>query len=1167
MTEGAVLEAPSTARQVLDMVAGVPLPDPAAVCQPCHRLDLQLLIVTPSVVAGRHADALQAAGYRWADALDPAFGALPREATIPVARLPQAGYVYLYYPARGRWDVWQVMRDGLTRKIVHQADERQCAGRLSGFAGAAPPKQCSRGAKNLLAHTVCIEGAHTLDTVWFAYGAELWPLGVLQRYAANPEVEAGGTRARLRDLRGRELSLKRLMAGAGAPGCLPLDRDTLAHHVADFADSAPPAYAAAFRDAVRPMDTGCIGEAEAFAADVRAVEKRSGTQADPEVYAGKSAVLMLPDPVGVAEQYNQLRLLSREARDAWVQGGPDAAGSHSDPLRAWKLRSALHEEMIESWVYAQKLHEQKQLAAAGAYRDHQIISGDAYRHIQAEEQRTGKPYGPPGTRYEKLAGPVERYRVTWPEHSVQSGLEGIAHANARSRIERYRGKVRLEHLDGFRAGFKRTADDWEQRIAAFDADFVAWLRRPELAAAVRYDADECLDLTRPRPEDGTPLQQVEAWTARLRTVGRCWGGGALTPVSARELAEAYGKDPDAPARWIDQALLQPFGAAQAIVGSPGGAKDVAEKINLLLNELPEKTREILHLRREVYGEHLLQLTQAGSQAAYLRASLVDPAHARALGLAPIAPNEAERAFTLQIRTAAILDLMADPAGERYVTIGIELPPGQALDAAARAFQRGEIAMELQTKLETDRRVRRWSAMKLHKLAGRAGLDTPEYQPVILTRSRLAELEKLAARHGDDLVEVVAAGALGENLPATLRLPRSVALNLIGEQAEAALAARQALLSRTGATAGVLGVFQAYALWHALGRLRDTEGYAHTDVMMSVLDSAAGLLEGALNVASGYYEIRAAGGRLTLASVSVRAATIRLAGGIAGAAASAFAAYAAYASYCSARERGSKAAMDRYLVSADSFLISGIVGGAGSFLIFASKTTTRFALSEAVVTRMGGIALAELAGEALTGVGLLLGLVGFAYMLYAVSLEDDLNEVFLKRSYWGEGRAAAAPYGSELRPPIALGPDGDNLDVKPANRPAADDAAAFERWARRGLEQEGQGFRALSVGLDATLEWADGDAVVAHLKTPRGDARRFAAYTLTVEDASGARLAQLRNEAGELEAGPAGASLKAELALDPAVWAAGRWAWFEYALYTREPRDATLRDTLRVERPA
>jgi hypothetical protein len=31
--------------------------------------------------------------------------------------------------------------------------------------------------------------------------------------------------------------------------------------------------------------------------------------------------------------------------------------------------------------------------------------------------------------------------------------------------------------------------------------------------------------------------------------------------------------------------------------------------------------------------------------------------------------------------------------------------------------------------------------------------------------------------------------------------------------------------------------------------------------------------------------------------------------------------------------------------------------------------------------------------------------------------------------------------------------------------------------------------------------------------------------------------------------------------------AGRWARFEYALYTREPRDATLRDTLRVEKPA
>ena len=138
---------------VTEAAGGKPPCELNAACQPCHRLDWQVLVVTPSVVPKEHKAALKEAGYAWASSFDAAFGSIPREATLAVARLARKGYVFVYYPQRDLWDVWQVMDNGLTRKIIHQASVKQYSKAQSAFLTAGEPKLCSRGAANLPAHT------------------------------------------------------------------------------------------------------------------------------------------------------------------------------------------------------------------------------------------------------------------------------------------------------------------------------------------------------------------------------------------------------------------------------------------------------------------------------------------------------------------------------------------------------------------------------------------------------------------------------------------------------------------------------------------------------------------------------------------------------------------------------------------------------------------------------------------------------------------------------------------------------------------------------------------------------------------------------------------------------------------------------------------------------
>lgn len=1160
------------AAKVLDATGGQPIACAGAACQPCHRVDLQLLVVTPTVVHKKYTKTLADAGYVWDNAFDPEFGAVKREATVPVARLPGEGYVYVYYEDRQRWDVWQVMASALTRKIMHQVSAEQYRKLQVGFVNVEPPKACSQGAANHPAHLICIEGASSVEKAWLAYSAHLWAPMVLKRYANNPMVDVPGPdgkpagKKKLRELRGRQLTPKTMVtAAAPVAGCMPLDKGMLASRVVDFSDKRTPELKQAFQFSLRPLDEARLGLAHAFAERVRAIERASSPGENPTLYVDKSRIVMLPDDIGAIEEYNHLRLTAKEARIAWVTGGPDYNDKNDDALRPWKLASSSHEEMIEASIFAENLAFWQRIADLGGEvgRVQRTITTYEYDIIRSQQSK-GILVDPPGTQYVKVSD--NWVRVIPPKEVLDKKLEEKAHEKSKERIERCRGKVRLKELTTFRQKFKSDVDAWEKYVAALDNDFVAWLIHGRLAVTIGHDFDDKINLIKLDEGRGTVTQQIADVMERIGAVDKAWGGGMLSPASAKELAKAYGKDPAAPATWIGKAMLEPFSYAKAIAEDAGKQKDIAERINALSRETPKLVKEGLHAAHRIHAQRLESLALASQQAALLQASLVDAEHAKAMGLAPVSVDEAKRVLKIECRTSEIINILTDPAAEPHVTFKVKLGTGEVLDGMAKAvrrkaleeaFSQNKVEVGMEPKANTTRQSRRVVKNDLNALAGRKGLDIPEFHPVIVTEKALLQMEKEAARTGEEVVEVIADDTLGKTMPTAFRVPKSTALNLIGKQMSATRATMKAVWSGQGAVSGVLAIFQVRSLLEALDKLEKVDGYAHTDTLMSVFTSVTGLTEGGLNIVSGYFTIRASGSRLFLGTTMTRAAMVRLAAGIAGAAGSAFDAVAAYARYQSAQNRGSKAAADAYQKSFRSFAVSGAAFVAGTGLGFANATIARYAVSRWVVGELGGMAVAELVGASFTGIGIVLMVAGFAWALYAESLEDDLVDIFLKRSYWGDGEAPSAPFGASAKP--AQGKTGESA------------VQAKQIWAETGMKEEYDGFSALAIGFKASVEWNrhwfEDDILAARIEGAAESDKYKVNFDVAVVAEDGRHLTGLSNRdvplARDEESGHYMLDIK--LPLYSGVWRAAKTARFTYTVFDGSERAQISADTLLVDK--
>ncbi|WP_237741847.1 hypothetical protein [Herbaspirillum rubrisubalbicans] len=97
--------------------------------------------------------------------------------------------------------------------------------------------------------------------------------------------------------------------------------------------------------------------------------------------------------------------------------------------------------------------------------------------------------------------------------------------------------------------------------------------------------------------------------------------------------------------------------------------------------------------------------------------------------------------------------------------------------------------------------------------------------------------------------------------------------------------------------------------------------------------------------------------------------------------------------------------------AGSFVASSV----GVGIAFANATVSRFVLSRVIVAALGGATTAGMIASTALGIGIVVGVAAFAIALYAESLEDDLNEVFLKRCYWGKSERGETRFAADEEP--------------------------------------------------------------------------------------------------------------------------------------------------------
>ena len=1178
-------------------------------CQQCGRIYFPLLLVRPTVVDMRYRGILKESDYVYASSLDSEFGGLKREGTVPAVRLLAEGFVLVFYKDRGKWDLWRSYNDGTLKKLLEQVTPDEYAKMSDGLKDDAKGSVCARGASNLPAGLITLVGPNTQSEIWFAYTPHLWAPQVLRDYTSDSH----GKRAE----RMTEFKAKAWLEGDKLPakGAMLLNADALQHNVIEFNNAIPKAGAdqasilTAFENALVPLTTARLGKAQAMTQAVRDIEKTAGPKSKD-----KALILMLQDPIGVVAEHNHIRLMALEAKKAWAAGAADYKGGDADPQRAWKLRSSLHAETIEGWAIAQAREEVRRNITREMNRNIPPMTEEEFN----KQRASGKL--PAGTTFEpipfrdvdygrilkgelpksteRLDGEGRPVPQTIPsrDHPGQQTALGYPRVpsadvkavadrhyggqTATGRRDRYREKLRFKELTDWRDVYKKASDRWDNDyIAKRETDYITWLKSPALELVMQNDFDWKINLAKIVQSPGTVAQQVLDVVARWVAVDKACGGGALGEPAAKFFVAMLDQPLTDPKNWADRALVVPFDAVDAVMSDPGKRKDGLEKLAGVL-EVTDIVREALKPHQHTLNQAAQSIAATKEQALNLATAALDPAKAKVAGIPKTDPAKLENYYRFHIRTRVLMEQVTHPdVKQPYVTVRFKIPQGDALDAVADALSKGQLEASMVNKSATTRAERRETGRSLRKLSGRPGLNVPESYPVMLTQDALARIQKQAARTGEELVEVVADDVLG-GLKQPFKLPKSLATKLIGEQASAGRATLDALLDKEAHVVRVMAVFQVWALITSLKSLKNAQGYEYVDALMSVFSCVSGLVGGGLSVSMTVVKARTAGATLQLVPrAGVSLSSLRLASGLTAAAGSAFDAVGAFAKYAARKDSGDAQAANEYFRAGLMFAGSAgalALGAATQFAAQLAESATSQAVRDAARQALARLALTDaagLVGSVLTGIGIVVGIIGFAWSLYALYMEDDLNDAFLKRSYWGIGDQPVSSFGD---------PKGD---LRSASKTVA--------WVERGLEEERQAFSSLALGMKVTLEWARqegasfselivpvagpiiggykymtrGHVLKAKLESVSHNDACHVSWMISVIGRGGKSLASAASKDIKFsrDSGSGRDILEVSLPLESETYENAEEAEFSYKLYEKDERSGISGDTLRVKK--
>jgi hypothetical protein len=1024
-------------------VGGKPVCDPNAPCQPCQRTDLQLFVVVPSVLAKTYKDDVEVANHHFSPAHDADFVGLARKATVPVARVMKQGFVYVFYPERKLWDVWQVAVNGLTRKIMHQVSIDKYAALQPGFSGEQNPKSCSRGAANVPAQLISITGAQTAKDVWLAYSSDAWTSHTLKRYADNPDVDMPGpgystVKRKLRDVRGRQINATDAVAGKLPQFCLPLNAAALQYNVLDFAEKISPKLLDACFAVTHPVEGARCGMAAKFESEVRALERALGQGLkNREQFVNTSAILMLPDALGVAEAHTHINARTTAERQFWEAGGPDAAGKNRSPDRPWQRQSLLQTGFIRDWVAA----SEKRRSEKYEKNDYFMITPQEYKFVESM-QNSSKPVYPANTRYVYNPG-LRLVSVYLPPEERKRRMAADAAAGTAKKLKRYEKHLDLGAIEEANTRWKAQENGWTELKKIRDQDYIDWLQTAAFGAAVRYDFDDHRAVSKAARNRAQILVDVQEAKTRLRVMARCFGGAGCSEISVDYFARQFAQDVTDPTHYIAQAMMGEFDFLPKVlakVDEDDGAKaDIYDAYLASTNaykEFSEAWRSLGSPPASDISSIMLMTTTINAR---LRLMAMQPGMSGKKGIAKALERAVNRS-AMWVRAEALLEFINTNHKQYAFSVAWK---ADAFDGVSNnlSLKPAAINVDRRPKNMTGKQAidgmheSRAEVKNYASTTNPARFMRPDRTMMILCNQQ--DLLDLARARNEKVVAVVSPGLFGLDQK-VMEVPESWAKEMT----------RRAHMNPRNfvSMAGALNFGTLYFQWQAFkmssGDIQKNGGWDQVDAIGSLLGAASGISGAAMELGSMFLTPGALNKMGTPFAAELAAKVpahmwLKFGSGLCLAAGAVFDSSVAFAKAFKADDQGDDDAAKAYLASGAAEFTGGLSLGAGAFFAYRAAQLDRLgqlAARQAVVRILGAAFSPLMLARCLTGVGLLLWLGGLGFSFLAMYLEDDDNEVFLRRSYFGKGHPELGRF--------------------------------------LNLDHEVQSFGSLSMGTRAEMEWHD-----------------------------------------------------------------------------------------------
>ncbi|MDH6168429.1 hypothetical protein M2282_003582 [Variovorax boronicumulans] len=968
-------------------------------CKKCEKSGLSILLVRPSAISDVQEiappNAHRLATYRnevHRNALE-----LPslKRARYVFRLLREGGYVYVYYPgAKPKkllkpWEVYKVHAQGA---LLPEGE----------FSHSSSDFACSRQSTHPHdVRTICIEEPNIVGKVWIGFSMNFWSDAIKARMAqsADARTQAGMVEVNL--------------ALAKQPSGFKAEAGDIQRYVADYAlselthagvESATPFYPA-------PMCKP--GEDETTAAKSLAAVMKKQAESSSDT-AGREQVLAIPDPVGLSADLNGIRL----ATDRW------AKQQLLVPRVAWPLASH---------VALEALHQQ--VLAAGAI-EAQEKAWSTTSQAEWDRMKNSMPYAkrgdfvwqplpdgslaPDGSPAGRMRGgdtPLGRHRNQETEDSGKK----LGAKNWQSIADQIDESKRAQWWDQHRSNEKTR----EAYVRDAEED---WLEITCKARTLDYfeqhfDENEPNKPTAPvcpgliYAQESGLIHQPQPLVFEKH--GERYMQNVIEP-GLKDLA-----DPRAPA------LRAMYGNQKSVIASAKalllGTWDRSDDPQSEQGDVRDKTIDLLRGllthdlgRRFGWLHPRLMALAAGQTAAFIAGALQMAAMAMGKPTAP--PSASMRRY---LATAPLLTV-----AQRQLELAVEASrPGG--DKAALS-----VAVLLKVDLDSADVAR---VMKSYM----PEVNTSRMVPVVVQRGHLATLVAVTdvataqKVHEGKLKAVdvkggrVVVAPTGGPAPQSLEevIARARGQGIKGTQTAAEVVAvleRQAIKKELGFNSidgrlaiSAMGV-QALGLYQGIPKLlaeldkADRDQGKLNEAVMGVADSTSGLLGAAAEVWASQHKaalLMKEGGE-HLAVVSTKLAVLRTFAAATGVAGSVFAVIFMAKKAGDAGKAGDAEAMLGYRYSQFSFVVTGATGTVATVDALAKGAATR-GVARFVLTRVAGAVAAEAAvaagagavvASAITGVGLILLLVGLAAYVYAEVSKRNEYQRWAGRSYFGKDKS-------------------------------------------------------------------------------------------------------------------------------------------------------------------